>query len=410
MTGVGDMWQCGINFVVDFDEDNHEAECRCVVIPLQSTTGCDKTHIKEYDGNEYHDSMTTTAWKSSGSLWPLRTTNTTSSSGSHPRKQKYLLYYPLDPPKFPTKSWWSCGRTHYSWPMVWSFFCGCLVGGSLVAVVGWCVASALCHHPPHNSAAATVTPSSLMIPTSTTTTASMVRSSSGRKDDSCQISLGHYQGREARPDPNDPLGKSIQCLVNTKFLKLQLHTHVVVPSNKNKNGKKQEDKIIDDWVWIDYHDRINVLVQTVDGDFMILQQTKYALEGRQSLAIVGGIVEPGEDPHRTAQREVLEELRHTCHDYHFLGRFVTDVNRGMGWLNSFLATGCRPADETGGHPADSSSSVTQVGAADTEVQLLQRMTLPQVQQAYEAGKFLEAQWSATIGLALRHPSLVVVNE
>ena len=146
--------------------------------------------------------MTTTAWKSSSgsSLWSLRTTNTSGSSGSHPRKQKYLLYHPLDPPKFPTKSWWSCGgRTHYSWPMVWSFFCGCLVGGSLVAVVGWCVASSLCHHPPHHSAAATVTPSSLMqTSTTTTTTASMVRSSSGQKDDSCQISTSEPPSIDSR--------------------------------------------------------------------------------------------------------------------------------------------------------------------------------------------------------------------
>jgi hypothetical protein len=60
------------------------------------------------------------------------------------------------------------------------------------------------------------------------------------------------------------------------------------------------DKVIDDWLWIDYHDRVNVLVHSSvrnhvgENQFYILRQTKYALEGRRSLAVVGGIIEPGD--------------------------------------------------------------------------------------------------------------------
>jgi 8-oxo-dGTP pyrophosphatase MutT (NUDIX family) len=94
--------------------------------------------------------------------------------------------------------------------------------------------------------------------------------------------------------------------------------------------KGSNDNVINDWLWIDYHDRVNVLVQdgsSSDQRFLIFRQTKYALEGRTSLAIVGGIVEPGESPEHTAEREVEEELGRSCKSFDVLGRFRTDVNR-----------------------------------------------------------------------------------
>ena len=68
-----------------------------------------------------------------------------------------------------------------------------------------------------------------------------------------------------------------------------------------------------------------------ETQFLIFRQTKYALEGRQSYAIVGGIIEPGEKAVDAAQREVHEELGLLC-DTTFLGRFRTDVNRGRYYV------------------------------------------------------------------------------
>lgn len=76
-------------------------------------------------------------------------------------------------------------------------------------------------------------------------------------------------------------------------------------------------------MWIDYHDSINVVVQdeTKEGGerrFLVFEQTKYALEGRSSLAIIGGIIEPGEDPETAARREVEEEMDGlVCENFHF---------------------------------------------------------------------------------------------
>ncbi|KAL7575453.1 hypothetical protein ACA910_007352 [Epithemia clementina (nom. ined.)] len=301
---------------------------------------------------------------------------------------------------------------------LWAFLCGCMVGGAIVsAAVVVVSAGGLVFAWP-------VAPNPFGGMTATGLTTFLwedfpSKHDSDSKSDNCQISLGQYKGREARPNTNhdSPEAKGLaKCLVNTKFLKLSLHTNVKPPGVSNQ--------IINDWVWIDYHDRVNILVQmTADnnennnqGKFLVFEQTKYALEGRVSLAIVGGIVEPGEDPKDTAQREVQEELGQTCQTFHFLGRFVTDVNRGMGWLNSFLATGCTPItlkqrqeQELQLQLQDGNQENVQqdqiVGAADTEVQIVKQLSLAEVQKAFEQGRFLEAQWSATVGLALRHPSI-----
>ena len=107
------------------------------------------------------------------------------------------------------------------------------------------------------------------------------------KKNACDISLGEYRGPVYHSVESGTIGES-KCLVGSKWMQVSLHT-VQFPGS---------DATYDDWLWIDYHDRINVLVEdSVVGEdesrFLVFEQTKYALEGRKSLAIVGGIIEPG---------------------------------------------------------------------------------------------------------------------
>ena len=152
---------------------------------------------------------------------------------------------------------------------------------------------------------------------------------------SCQISFGSYHGKEYYSKTSGTVG-SPKCLVESKWMKVQQH-QVKLPS---PSGRSDNDTplVIDDWLWIDYHDRINVLVEAeaIPGQkekmFLVFEQSKYALEGRTSKAIIGGIIEPHEIPKDAAAREVEEEMGVRCDKFHFLGRFRTDVNRGMGWV------------------------------------------------------------------------------
>mmetsp|Transcript_16011 Transcript_16011/g.20324 ORF Transcript_16011/g.20324 Transcript_16011/m.20324 type:complete len:261 (-) Transcript_16011:78-860(-) len=207
----------------------------------------------------------------------------------------------------------------------------------------------------------------------------------------CSISFGEYHGHKYKSVGTVGEGK---CLVQSRWMQVMQH-----------KVQLDDQTQIDDWLFIDYHDRINVLVEDpthVKGNgetqFLIFRQTKYALEGRQSLAIVGGIIEPGEEAYDAAQREVHEELGLFC-KLTSLGRFRTDVNRGMGWVNSFIAHDCekKNIDSTA---KDSINPSEEVGVADTERQDVISMTLSDVKKNVQLGKFLEVQWSNTVALAM----------
>jgi ADP-ribose pyrophosphatase YjhB (NUDIX family) len=227
----------------------------------------------------------------------------------------------------------------------------------------------------------------------------ILQSSSSRRkkasNDECIISFGTYRGHEYTTKEGGTVGTP-KCLVESRWMKLQQHL-----------VRTKDNKLIDDWLWIDYHDRINVLVEdpastASDRRFLVFEQTKYALEGKTSLAIIGGIIEPGEEPQVAARREVQEEMGGlVCQQYVFLGRYRTDVNRGMGWVHSFFATQCsRP--KTKKQVSSSSANAEEVGAADTERQDLKSITLKELREASLKGRFVEVQWSNTCSIALQH--------
>lgn len=212
----------------------------------------------------------------------------------------------------------------------------------------------------------------------------------------CLLYFGEYRGPQYySPESGSVL--SPKCLVESKWLKLSQHS-VQFPGSSN---------LFDDWMWIDYHDRINVLVEakpsvTGERQFLVFDQTKYALEGRSSKAIIGGIIEPGETAETAARREVEEEMNGlTCKEFHFLGRYRTDVNRGMGWVNGFLATDCDHSKPLSKHTA----LADEVGAADTERQDLTTITINELRNKVRQGAFIEVQWTAAVALALLHPEL-----
>lgn len=229
------------------------------------------------------------------------------------------------------------------------------------------------------------------------------------QDEYCLVSHGKYYGLiyTSTDDGATGAGMTIdnKCLVQSKWMRLAQHS-VHFPSS---NG----EQIIDDWLWIDYHDRINVLVEAPKSNsdeeisFFILEQTKYALD-TISLAVVGGIIEPRTQTDRqgdgtrlaepaieAAQREVSEELGVQCNNWIPLGRFRTDVNRGMGWVNPFLARDCSYSNTN-----NVAEARDVVGGADTEKQKVKVMGLGAVKRALMEGMFLEVQWSNTVALGI----------
>ncbi len=118
-------------------------------------------------------------------------------------------------------------------------------------------------------------------------------------------------------------------LRHNQFLTVESHT-VELP-----NGK-----VIKDWPWLVMPDFVNILALTTDGKVICFRQTKYSVDG-ESLASIGGYVEPDELPDQAARRELLEETGYEAPEWTWLGSFPIDGNRGAGTAHFYLARNAR---------------------------------------------------------------------
>ncbi|MCX7669829.1 MAG: NUDIX hydrolase [Anaerolineae bacterium] len=159
-----------------------------------------------------------------------------------------------------------------------------------------------------------------------------------------------------------------------KFLKVEMHT-VELP-----NGR-----VIDDWAWVIAPDFINVVAETTEGDYLCFRQTKYAVEG-PSLAVVGGYIEPGEEPLAAARRELREETGYEATEWRALGTYPVEANRGVQTAHLFLARGAHRV----GEPI----------ADDLEEQQIIRLSRAEMARALVAGEFKVLAWAAAVALAL----------
>ncbi len=159
------------------------------------------------------------------------------------------------------------------------------------------------------------------------------------------------------------------------FLKVELHS-VELP-----NGR-----VIDDWTWIEVPEYANILARTPRGTFLCFRQIKYAVPV-PSLAPPGGYLEPGEDPLAAAKRELQEETGFVSDEWHPLGSYVVDSNRGAGKAHLFLALNAR---DVGGKLDD-----------DLEEQELLHLTREDLEQALDQGKIPVLGFATLIGLGFR---------
>mmetsp|Transcript_15813 Transcript_15813/g.20886 ORF Transcript_15813/g.20886 Transcript_15813/m.20886 type:complete len:248 (+) Transcript_15813:105-848(+) len=170
-------------------------------------------------------------------------------------------------------------------------------------------------------------------------------------------------------------------VVATEFGSCEMHT-----------VRTEDGKLVHDWLWWDEYDQVNVIVHMADGnDFTMFRQRKYGLEG-DTIAPVGGLINPDETPLQAAQRELREELGYESSNWVSLGRFRTSSTRGGGFLNAFLALDSKFVD-----------GVTKENfkdANDLEAHEQIRMNQEGLRQAMMAGEIQEVKWTATVALAL----------
>ena len=148
-------------------------------------------------------------------------------------------------------------------------------------------------------------------------------------------------------------------------------------------------EVIPHWSWVICPNYVNVLAVDTAGRYLIFRQGKYGLVG-ESLAPVGGYVDPGEDPLGAAQRELLEETGYQASEWIHLGQFQVDPNRGICHGDLFLAR--------------AAIQVAEPTAGDLEEQHLLFLDRADLLAALQAGQFQVLAWAANVALALLHPS------
>lgn len=160
------------------------------------------------------------------------------------------------------------------------------------------------------------------------------------------------------------------------FLTVEKH-HILLPSGQE----------IPDWTMVKIPDAVIVPAITTDDKFLVFRQTKYAIHGL-TLAPVGGMLNPGEDPLAAAQRELLEETGYTAPDWTPLGNYIADPNRGVCTIHLYLAQ---------------KAAFTQpANADDLEDQQLIFLNEQEVRQALLQGEFKAIMWTSAIALSLLH--------
>jgi ADP-ribose pyrophosphatase len=148
-----------------------------------------------------------------------------------------------------------------------------------------------------------------------------------------------------------------------------------------------DGQTLPNWPWIITPDYINVVAVTENRRFICFRQVKYGIQG-DTLAVVGGYVDEGEEPLAAAKRELLEETGYEAPDWISLGSYLVDPNRGIATGHLFLARGARYVK----------SPITD----DLEEQELLLLTPQEMEQAIEKGEIKVLAWAAAVAFALRY--------
>jgi ADP-ribose pyrophosphatase len=148
--------------------------------------------------------------------------------------------------------------------------------------------------------------------------------------------------------------------------------------------------IIEKWPWVASPDFVLVLGITPERKFMVFHQTKYAVDvmvNQDTLAPVGGYLEPDEDPEEAALRELQEETGYQSDHLMHLSSTVVDGNRGGGMGHLYLAL--------------NATFKEKIESDDLEEQNLLLMSREELEAALDAGEFRVSVWALLIALALR---------
>jgi ADP-ribose pyrophosphatase YjhB (NUDIX family) len=186
---------------------------------------------------------------------------------------------------------------------------------------------------------------------------------------------------EAFPEPawRTPNTLGVKVVTSTPFARFEIH-----------KVKTESGVIVNDWLWTDERSHVNILVHLKEENkYLLFFQKKYGLE-KQYYATIGGLFNAGENGEQCALRELLEETGLEPENLIDLGKYRVQVNRGGGILYAYLARNCVV------------SKHRKKKSDDYESQEQRKVTKQELINIALKGLIGEAQWAATVALALVH--------
>ncbi len=165
-------------------------------------------------------------------------------------------------------------------------------------------------------------------------------------------------------------------LNHSKFLSVENH-QIELP----------DGEIIEDWPWVIIPSAAIVIALTEGSKFLCFRQVKYAVEGI-TLAPIGGMIEPEENPLEAAKRELLEETGYEAEEWISFGKYAVDPNRWVADMHLFMAKGAK--------------KVSEPNSDDLEDQELICLRRVEIEKAVKSGEFKVLAWVAVVSLALNY--------
>ena len=126
---------------------------------------------------------------------------------------------------------------------------------------------------------------------------------------------------------------------------------------------------IGDWACIRHPGGSMAVPVTVDGQFVLVRQYRFAMQGRL-LEFPAGTVEIGEDPLGTIQREIQEETGYRAKTWKTLGKFPNAPGYSDEIIYAYLATDLEKLTEAPALDEDEDIEVVLMSADELDQAIL----------------------------------------